>query len=446
MITSMRMKNFKSWQDSGEVKLAPLTGFFGTNSSGKSSLLQMLLLLKQTIGRDKILFFGDENSLVNLGNFREVIHGHRLHLRLGFELACKLTHPRSIYNIPEDSSPWEETIDRFVFNSVIQTEQGQSSVASFSYGNFRREEIVYRGGRVFFPYRRDKKESSLRVENCYGMRSPGKTETEKFLRKFSAAFEELFAHVYYLGPTRVQPKRRYHWAGTHPKDVDLWGDKAIDALLSARARQLKTVHQGSEVTIEDRVSAGLQKMELAHSFSLSTAGSLDDNNYEVRIQKSPASPKVTLVDMGYGLADLLPMLIYCYYVPEGSTLILEQPGVHLHPKVQSQFADLLIEVVTERKLQILVESHSEHLLNRLQRRIAEEKISVNKTALYFCRNDKGVSNIERLKMDEFGNIKNWPENFFGNEMDDLFAMTDAQRERQKRETGLIEGTTVAPSK
>ena len=70
MLTHIRMKNFKSWADSGEVKLAPLTGFFGANSSGKSSLLQMLLLLKQTIGSEKVLFFGDENSLVNLGSFQ----------------------------------------------------------------------------------------------------------------------------------------------------------------------------------------------------------------------------------------------------------------------------------------------------------------------------------------------------------------------------------------
>ena len=60
MITHIRMKNFKSWSDSGEVKLAPLTGFFGTNSSGKSSLLQMLLLLKQTVGREEVIFFGDD--------------------------------------------------------------------------------------------------------------------------------------------------------------------------------------------------------------------------------------------------------------------------------------------------------------------------------------------------------------------------------------------------
>ena len=98
MITHIRMKNFKSWQDSGEVKLAPLTGFFGTNSSGKSSLLQMLLFLKQTVGRKEVLYFGNEGDLVNLGNFREVIHRHHLQSWLGFDFACKLTHPRSIYN------------------------------------------------------------------------------------------------------------------------------------------------------------------------------------------------------------------------------------------------------------------------------------------------------------------------------------------------------------
>ena len=113
----------------------------------------------------------------------------------------------------------------------------------------------------------------------------------------------------------------------------------------------------------------------------------------------------------------------------GSTLILEQPGIHLHPMAQAQLADLLIEVVNERKLQILVESHSEHLLTRLQRRIAEKQIDQNNVALYFCRNNEGVSTIEKLDVDsESGDIKNWPENFFGDVMGDMFAMTDKQVE------------------
>lgn len=439
MITYIRMQNFKSWQDSGKVKLAPLTGFFGTNSSGKSNLLQMLLLLKQTSERSnskEVIFFGGNTSLVNLGGFREVIHRHHLQSHLGLEFACKLTHPRSLYKIPEDGSPWQQTIDQFAFDSVIQVEDGKLVVKKLMYGDNPRgfAEIVWEEGNVSFPNQHRNK-YELELKNCYGVLSSGPTEFVKLLRKFSSAFEELFSHVYYLGPTRVHPQRHYHWERTHPKEIDMWGNKAVDALLSARVRQLTTAHNGKSVPIEERISKWLQNLELAYSFSLVPKGSLDDTNYEIRIRKTQNSAEVTLADMGHGIADLFPLLVHCCYVPEGSTLILEQPGIHLHPKAQANLADLLIEAITERNLQILIESHSEHLLNRLQRRIAEEKISVDKIALYFCRNEEGISKIDRLKMDEFGNITNWPPKFFGDEMGDLLAMTKAQRERQKKAEG-----------
>ena len=135
MITYIRVKNFKSWEDSDIVKLAPLTGFFGTNNSGKSSLLQMLLLLKQTVGRKEVLFFGDESSLVNLGSFREVIHRHQPQSLLGFELACKLTHSRSIHNIFEDYSPWKQTVNQFAIDSLIRFENGELVIERLLYGH-----------------------------------------------------------------------------------------------------------------------------------------------------------------------------------------------------------------------------------------------------------------------------------------------------------------------
>lgn len=153
-------------------------------------------------------------------------------------------------------------------------------------------------------------------------------------------------------------------------------------------------------------------------------------DYDVRIQLKGDGPKIALADMGYGLSQFLPVLVLCYYAPEGSTLILEQPGIHLHPTVQAQLADLLIEVVNERNLQILVESHSEYLVTRFQRRIVEKQIAQDDVALYFCRNNDGASIIEKLDVDEgSGDIINWPENFFGNVMGDMFAMTDKEVER-----------------
>ena len=422
------MKNFKSWQDSGNVKLAPLTGFFGTNSSGKSSLLQMLLLFKQTVehsDNEGVIFFGHNSSLVNLGNFHEVIYGHQPDNKLHLGVSCKLSHsfPTLLTTPPQ--------VIYFAFDTIIQEDEGNPILEGFQYRSLSDDtKITWEDNKLSI----GNQTIPIGIQKCYGLPLLENANVPKNLKAFSSMFEELFSHVYYLGPTRVDPRRRYNWQGRHPEHIRQWGDQTIEALLSARVRKLKTLHEEEDIPIEKRVSYWLQEMELAHSFTLDwkTQGSTE---YEVRIQKTSSSPPVTLVDMGYGLGQFLPVLVLCYYAPEGSTLILEQPGIHLHPKVQSQLADLLIEVITERNLQILVESHSEHLLNRLQRRVAEEKIAADQTALYFCRNDEGVSTIERLQMDEFGNITNWPENFFGDEMGDLFAMTKAQRERQQKAEG-----------
>ena len=440
MITHIRMKNFKSWKDSGEVKLAPLTGFFGTNSSGKSSLLQMLLLLKQTAERsdlDEVIFFGDKTSLVNLGNFREVIHGHKEEELLELEFGCKFQKPLTIslsHEITESNG--------FTFDTAIHENSGHLSVKHFSYivGTDPIQKIKYENG-ILYGHPRQPESLDLSAVNVYSasvviqmpsfIHSEQDFETDESLKPIFSAFEELFSHVYYLGPTRAHPQRDYHWGDKDPKDVGLWGDKVIDALLCAHMRRVKISKKGEEVTIEDRVSEWLREMDLAYSFSLEPIGALKDDNYEVRIRKSATSPAVPLTDIGYGLSDLLPMLVLCYYTPEGSILILEQPGVHLHPRAQSDLADLLIEVITERNLQILMESHSEHLLTRLQLRIAEQKISSDQTALYSCENNNGVSNIRSLDVDELGNITNWPPNFFGNVRGDLAKMTREQMKRQK---------------
>lgn len=432
------MKNFKSWKDSGEVQLAPLTGFFGTNSSGKSSLLQMLLLLKQTVERadpEEVIFLGNEDSYVNLGNFLEVIHERNKEQSLELEFKCKLKSPFNIeYNPIHQNEYVKEPIDNFKFTLSLHDSNGYVSVERFLYSvescNLK-EVSCDKGNLSYIDHTSRRNLLQLSKFNCYGKSSTG----NNIITPFVLGFEKFFSHVFYLGPNRINPQRLYHWEGTDPDSVGQSGEDMIASLLNARVEQQTTPYEGQNIPIEERISWWLREMDLAYSFLIKRSRARTDRDYDVLTQKTPDSAKVTLADMGYGLSQFLPVLVLCYYAPKGSTLILEQPGIHLHPMVQAQLADLLIEVVNERKLQILVESHSEHLLTRLQRRIAEEKISSNQTALYFCRNDEGVSNIEHLKMDEFGNISNWPENFFGDEMGDLFAMTEAQRERQKRAEG-----------
>ena len=119
-----------------------------------------------------------------------------------------------------------------------------------------------------------------------------------------------------------------------------------------------------------------------------------------------------------------------YYVPEGSTVIMEQPEIHLHPSVQSGLADAILTAAQTRNLQVIVESHSEHLLRRFQRRIAEGGCSPDFLSCFFCDVRDGKSKLTELEIDIFGHIKNWPENFFGDQMMEVAETQKAALKRQ----------------
>ena len=138
-----------------------------------------------------------------------------------------------------------------------------------------------------------------------------------------------------------------------------------------------------------------------------------------------------ITDVGFGVSQILPVLVLCFYVQEGSTVILEQPEIHLHPSVQAGLADVFIDAWEKRRVQVIVESHSEHLLRRLQRRIAEEKFSQNDVELYFCKEEDGVSKLEGLELDRCGNISNWPQDFFGDQFGEIAAMSKAALMRRQ---------------
>ncbi len=109
--------------------------------------------------------------------------------------------------------------------------------------------------------------------------------------------------------------------------------------------------------------------------------------------------EVLLTDVGFGISQVLPEVTLLQYVPEGATVVLEQPEIHLHPLAQAALADVIIQAALHRKVQILLESHSEHLLLRLQRSIAEQAISSDNVRLYFCDAPKGESTITKLEVD-----------------------------------------------
>ena len=418
MITELGVQNFKSWKDTGKLQIAPLTGFFGANSSGKTSLLQTLLMLKQTVERppdwNEVIDFGDDDSLVNLGSFDDLIHGHRRDDPLQIFLSWKFSEKLSLPDVDE--------VDTLSFNLSVDNVENAVSEVSFNYRTGKQRFGVHRGGpNVYLASVPGEPDSYVEFPfRCYGI-NHGSLDVRQLFSPLQTCFENLFRSIRYLGPLREYPRRRYAWQGEHSRGVGQHGEDMVTALFSGRI-QLRS--------LDEQIAKWLQRLDLIDSYRFNPV--LDtEKDYEFLVRKYKGGPEVRLTDVGFGVSQVLPVLVLCYYVPEGSILILEQPEAHLHPKVQSDLADLLVEVIKERQLQIILESHSEHLLIRLMRRIAEEQISADDTAFYFCEMNEGTSEIERLNVDDYGNITNWPQNFFGDEMGDLAAKTIAEMKRKK---------------
>ena len=426
MITEFKAENFKSWEDTGKIDFAPLTGFFGANSSGKTSLLQVLLMLKQTVERpsnwNDTLDFGDENSIVNLGSFGDIIYRHKPDLSLRISVAWQLPEKLIVQTSHERPADRIETTALSFSTSIVKIDRQLVISGGFSYGAGKRHFSIGWGrdgsGRSLNPELMFSPGSLFR---CYGVRdrSPGNPKLPFW--QFEEAFEELFSHICYLGPRREYPRPIYTWEGDHPEGVGQHGREMVSALFSAQMQLLD---------LDEQVPRWLQRLGLIDSYRLVPVSEYE-NGYEFLVTKHKGGPEVRLTDIGFGVSQVLPVLILCYYVPEGSILILEQPEAHLHPKVQSDLADVLIDVVKNRNVQIILESHSEHLLHRLTRRIAEGEISADDMALYACQINDGTSEIEPLKMDEYGNVSNWPRDFFGDDAGDVVERAKAEIKRRK---------------
>lgn len=450
MLTELSVNNFKAWKFIDKMRLSPITALFGTNSSGKSSILQLLLMIKQTIessDRATVLEFGDDRSLTNLGSFREVIYNHETPGKLQFALAWERAGNLDIKD-PQSKQTMLFSDRKLGFSGrFVEKEQGKLIVEDFSYNLGINVFRMHRKGDSGSKYKLtataggfDFTRTHGRVWDlpapvkCYGF--PDQVyayyQNAGFLAQLQLAFEELFSQVYYLGPLRDFPQRHYTWKGSEPGDMGRRGERVVDAMLSSRdrGRYISPGFRKKRQTLEEAVAFWLKQLGLVHSYSVSPIA-IGSKLYQVKVRQSSTSPEVLIPDVGFGVSQILPVIVLCYYVPEGSTILLEQPEIHLHPSVQSGLADVFIDVMKNRNVQIILESHSEHLLRRLQRRIAEGVLKTEETSLYFSQNSPNGSVLTGLKIDQYGSISNWPPDFFGDEFEEMAATTMAAAERQK---------------
>ncbi|MGN6269676.1 MAG: DUF3696 domain-containing protein [Sphingomonas sp.] len=453
MLSQLRVDRFKSWPKL-DIQFKPITLLYGSNSSGKSSILQFLLLLKQTkdsTDSQVVLDFGNDESLVDLGSYKDAVFQHDDKEPMDWRLGWKLRKPLNIFD-PARTRP----VRLFSGNSleievVVAAEGRQVEVQSLAY-EF--------GGAGFYIYRKEGKpryqldtyDTEYRFIRTLGrawdLPEPTKAysfpdqaqtyfQNAQFLRVFETSYVEQMDDIVYLGPLREDPRRQYTWSGANPSDVGPRGERTIEAILAAveRGERRNIRWKQKRMGFQEIIAWWLRELGLIYSFQVREV-SEGSGLYRVYVKRTPESSETLITDVGFGVSQILPVLTLLYYAPEGATVIIEQPEIHLHPAVQAGLADLFISVSRVRKLQLVVESHSEHLLNRLLRRISEQDtpygtITNSDVAVYFADNKGGASQLETLRLNENGMIQNWPKDFFGDQMGEVVAREKAALRRRK---------------
>lgn len=207
------------------------------------------------------------------------------------------------------------------------------------------------------------------------------------------------SQINYVSPLRAHPKRYYMLdkANTTISLNTLDGDEIAEVLKENK-------------DVKNNVNTWFGKFGLK----------LDVNQFKEvvhNVNVTQNNLKLDITDVGFGISQVLPIIIQGFLSPTKSITIIEQPEIHLHPKMQADLGDLFIDIVQKKHKKIIIETHSEYLLRRIRRRISEGKISAEDVSICLfqpMKNGKG-SEVEILQIAEKGSFQ-WPDDFYGGEL------------------------------
>lgn len=455
MLTRLRLKNFKAWDDTGDVELAPLTILFGGNSSGKSSLHQFLLMLRQTVespDRRRVLHTGDDRTPVDLGSYTGLLRNSNVESPLEFELDWRRSIPLHVEYARDGTrfsghemgfqaaigstadTPPRPRVDHYRYR--LTSDNGADTLWLGSERNESGDyEIHAEGIELVRTLGRKWPVAAPSQFHAFPDDLPTRYQFLDFAADLTLALEEQLRAINYLGPLRENPSRLYRWSGEEVGNVGWRGEHSIEALLAGRARKFNFTAKQKTKPLQTLVATWLRTIGVIDKFSVAQIGEGRDE-YEVRVTTPGSKREVLLTDVGFGVSQVLPVIVEAFYSAPGSTVVMEQPEIHLHPAVQADLADLFIDAISAREersprdTQFIIESHSEHLLRRLLRRIAEGKVDPDNVRCYVVNPGVGGSTIEALDVDEYGTVRNWPEHFFGDSAADIIAQSRSARARR----------------
>ncbi|MEI7636426.1 MAG: DUF3696 domain-containing protein [Syntrophus sp. (in: bacteria)] len=250
-------------------------------------------------------------------------------------------------------------------------------------------------------------------------------------RKIGTNVTDFFRYRFqYVGPLREDPRPLYpHGKSGNQKDVGSKGEQVAHVLYlfgNEIIEYFNPVEMGKELknpciqkaSLKDAVNSWMAYMGVADNVDPGDPSKL---GYALKVQPAAQEFYLDLTQVGVGASQVLPILTAGLIAEPGTTLVFEQPELHLHPRVQSRLADFFVSLLLCGK-QVIVETHSEYIINRLRYRsvVADGDLVASQVGILFFENETGTTTVRNVQMNEYGYIGEWPKGFF-DEGDELSA-------------------------
>ena len=438
----LSVNRFKSIFELENFEFKPLTMLTGINSSGKTSLVQSLLLLKQTLESESKEALILDGKYLSASSVHELVFGkdETDHFAFTIELDNADLQKLSVYD--EKTITYIKYKVSFHVNSGVfvrsvevdvilgKFAMGFSLVLDESVNDGRKYKITPKNltvkhGNSFVDFT---KPFNVAFSNFFPQfasrpdKSGDLTITLPFMNDVMKLVSGYFANIYYVGPLRVKPDPIISYANGDFKNVGSDGlytrfvlHNRKDDMVNAKENLLQATNRWI-----------CKELELAESIE-----AIKDGTSSYRVVLRNKGIDVDLCHIGLGVSQILPIIVQGLLVPEGGTLIVDSPEVHMHPSVQADLVDFFIELAKNGR-KVVFETHSDHMITRLRRRIAEG-LNPGQVNLCFVMGTESGSTYATLGIDNTGTFFGGLPNKFMNTQDiDFRKIVEAKFAQQKK--------------
>ena len=403
-------ENVRCFSSREEVPLAPLTVLVGENSSGKSTFLALLRLAWDLASKPASPDFNEEPF--QLGAFDQIVsavgpRSRRKSFTLGMEYRIDAEGRRELARVagrfvPHRSQPvldtWSWECAPYELRASLAAEGKRFASVKAASGS---GELV--GEITVPPNRAVDLWASLVINRQIPDANLAGHITTADLRLLGGKLMKLSASLgprpYAFAPVRTKPKRTYDpvQALESPEGSHI---PMILANISQRDSEMWTKVVGA-------VESFGQKSGLFGGVEIRRLGKLDSDPFQIQVQIG--SNAINLLDVGYGVSQVLPIVVDCLRGERGGSFLLQQPEVHLHPKAQAELGSFLGTLAKEQDKRFVIETHSDYLVDRIRMDIRDGKgITPRDVSLLYFERKNGKARIHSLELDEHGNILNPP--------------------------------------